>query len=58
LQQITIDGQTYLVDERIARMVTWLLSQRERIERVERVRVEFNCAGRRIVTEIHEGGKA
>lgn len=46
--KVSIDGQFYLVEERIARMVRWLIERREDICGPDKVSVEFHCAGKDI----------
>lgn len=44
--------------ERVRRMIEWLIENAQRIDRIERVQVVFNCAGGKIRTEVVESGEA
>ena len=51
---VQVDGRSWSVSGRVARIVMWLLQKADRIERMERVRITFNCSGKTISTELNE----
>ena len=52
------EGQPTNCEDRVKRMVSWLLKNRRRLTCADRVQIVFNCAGPVIRTEIKEGGEA
>lgn len=54
-----VDGeQEYRFDGRVARMIVWLAVQAERIANPDKLEIVFNCAGKRVRTELREVGEA
>lgn len=51
-QQSPVDG-----NGRLARMVRWLIDNRDRVDRPNKVQVTFDCAGRSVVVELKEREK-
>lgn len=54
---VRLGRDTYCVPDRTAKIVRWLLDRSERIERMERVRITFNCSGQTVSTELSEAEK-
>lgn len=52
---INFRGEKHRLQGRVAALITHLLEMREDVNKYERVRVEYNCAGRviRPTIEIH-----
>ena len=51
---VQVDGRSWSVSGRVAKIVLWLLQKADRIERMERVRITFNCSGGTVSTELSE----
>jgi len=51
---VQVDGRSWAVSGRVAKILLWLLSKADRIERMERVRITFNCSGGTVSTELSE----
>lgn len=56
--RIVVGNQKYDVPERVGRIIVWLIAHADRLTKMERVKLTFNCAGNKICTEMVEGGEA
>ena len=45
------------VPERVGRMISFLLANAGRIATLDRIKITFHCAGKRIRTEMSESGE-
>ena len=52
-------GHSYTLEGRVAAMVRWLTERAERLSDHRKVKVEFNCAGRKVkpVSTVIEDGE-
>ena len=54
---VTVDGEAYLLGERVERLIRWLLEQAEQINSLTHIQVTFSCKGKSIQTDLRIFGR-